>query len=298
MSRIIFLNISKWSILKGILFFFWPLIILSFIYILSFVHGGFYGDKKSIHTTNGNVSLKQNEKITPRDLFHRRHYTVYQEEIVESPTNALVKSAIIVHGKWKQQDIICLFDELSARYAKRSDFYKFAHPTDISITIFGSGNSNGKQSASYLACLYMHEGNEPRIQWNPEAFTDEEMQSLQIRQECIAALHQSLEAISNTQPEVEILPSYENPHAFQISIIDHGFHGNPRQYVALVARCAKEFLSGVSQPCEGIFVALYWGNYFISPDVCLSLPDVPSFYGSAYSFDEIVWGNVGKNEYF
>ena len=114
----------------------------------------------------------------------------------------------------------------------------------------------------------------------------------------LRAAEESLRVLSDASPEISILAGGENPRAFQVSIRDYSYSGDPREYTALAARAVSKIISGMNRPCEGVFIALFKGNYYITSESCLAAGILPDDEDSREYASLLVWKNTDKFEFF
>lgn len=261
--------------LSGIIFWCWPLILLAAIYITCSLFPQIIHKQSFIENTQNNGTVSgHNIRSASRETLKQYHFTICQEETIEAKETALIKSVVKIHGSWSQGKIENLLEELLARYNKRSDFYNFESPTDISIGIVDHFNEKEKKQSHFIAQLYYHTGKPVKIQWNPALFPNQVLKRDKYSSTFTEYLSSSLSLFPSAEPEIKILPGYDNARAFQISVIDYNFNGDIDSYISMIAYKSRKFLSRATQPCEGIFIALFNGNYYISSERCLSLPEI------------------------
>ena len=279
--------------LAFIAYWFWPLIIVLLLYIVRFINPGLFANNEA-----GAIHRGYAPANPPVDYYRNKvHYTIRAEEKSENRNAALIRSVVALNGEWPRDSMIDLLGELEARYRRRTDFFNFTSPTHILIYLVNESLETGDEREHFIARLSTYKDSPGQIEWNVSQ-TGRLDSGVREERSALSEAEGALRILGDASPEISILTGEENPRALQISIRDYAYSGDPREYIARTAQAVSKIIRGMNRPCEGVFIALFKGNYYISAESCLTAGILPDDEDSRDYASAMIWKNTDKFEFF
>jgi len=223
-------------------------------------------------------------------------YSIIGKDIVDSETEAGVQLKIGVDRDVSEKEASALLKELGDEERKRGGFKYFKNPQKVDIFLYKEEDRNkfGEDGWSYK---YSWEKNslEKIIAQNIKKINSYPYTSFKWRRFAYY-LDEKFILKTGVSPEIKLFPSEYKDGGVQVGIFEKDLKINKKNYLSMVAGNVGSVLKEMGVKCEGIFVELPTGKYFIPPELCkLSNTKWGENFNNS-EFVKFVWRNVQKDE--
>ncbi len=223
------------------------------------------------------------------------NYSILSEDIVDSKTEARVETKLEVDEGVSDDAAGFMIKKIGEELKKKRGFKYFDSPTEVEVLLYNKGDEqkfgkNGwrfkyKSKKSSLGELIAQ--NIKKINSYPyTAFNNRRV-----------AYYLDNKLYNNEiSPEIKLYPSEHNHNAVQIGISEKNPKISKKDYLSKIASNIGSVLKDEDTKCEGIFINLPSGSYFISSELCKL---AYAKWGDDFKNKELVdfiWRNIQKDE--
>ena len=260
---------------------------------------GIYKSKSGLKQSQKTAKYRKPKSLTFNTEDGRNvdlDYSILSEDIIDSESQAHILTKLEIDENVPDKAAEFIIRKISEEQKKKKGFKYFDSPNEVEVILYNKGSEQkyGKDAWRYkyssqkgslgklIAQNLKRINGYPYSKFNNRRFA--------------YYLSKQFENEKEINSEINLLPPESKANDIQIGIIENNPKINRKIYLSKVASKVGAVLKEVDIKCEGVFVKLPSGSYYISSDLCMLAYTKLGNDFKNDGFVDFIWRNILKNE--
>ncbi len=224
------------------------------------------------------------------------NYSIIGVDIIDSEAEARLALKIEVDEGILENGAFNLIKKLGDDQKKKSGFKYFKEPQEVEVLLYNRDDERRFGGNAWWYKYSWRQGSLGKIiSQNIKKINSYQYSKFNYRRFAYY-LDEKFSSKSEINPEIKIFPSEFKDAGVQVGIFENDLKIDKKVYLPEIARGVGSVLEELNMKCEGIFVELPTGNYFIPPDLGKLSYTKWGDNSRNEEFLEFVWRNIQKDE--